>query len=654
MVFGILKDIKEGENRVICTPVEVASIRAAGHTVLVQSGAGVGSGFSDEKYAAAGAEIVAEAAEMWQRCDFLAKVKEIEPSEFGLPREGQMLYCCVHPAGHPEEVDALLKSKCIAITAEDSHRYGSPNCEAAGKQGALFGLESMLTINGGKGKFVGGFAGAPGMNVLILGGGTVGQGALSVLYALGANVTVMDINVGILRQLGDKYQGHINTMFCNQQTIASVLPQTDMVINCVKWPKQRKDFLITKEMLKLMEPGSVLVDISKDVTAAVCEFTSKKPEPIRTVTTFNEEQVKWAAEIINGAQRPLVYFGGGVRSAASCQPLRDLLKKAEIPATHTLMAAGVVPYGDPMNIGMVGMHGCYTSNRAVADCDVLIAVGTRFSDRVALNPKTFAKNATIIQIDIDASELGKNVDVDLSIVGDAAYVLNAMLPLVEEKKHPDWMKMIHEWQAQDYHPVSDASRLMPHQVIGEVCNQCGPEAVYVTDVGQHQMWAAQYIRHAKSRGFITSGGLGTMGFGYGAAIGAQMALGRDQRVVMFTGDGSFHMNLNEACTAVSYELPIITVIFNNSVLGMVRQWQTTFYGKRYSQTDPHRKTNFVKLAEGFGLKGYHCENLAQFQEAFADALKQKGPTWIECMIDKDEKVLPMIPGGGDINDIIMK
>ena len=290
----------------------------------------------------------------------------------------------------------------------------------------------------------------------------------------------------------------------------------------------------------------------------------------------------------------------------------------------------------------------------MADCDVLIAVGTRFSDRVALNPKTFAKNATIIQIDIDPSELGKNVEVDLSIVGDAAYVLQAMLPQIKEAKHPDWMKMIHEWQAQDYHPVSDPTHLMPHQVIGEVCNQCGPEAVYVTDVGQHQMWAAQYLRHAKSRGFITSGGLGTMGFGYGAAIGAQMALGRDQRVVMFTGDGSFHMNLNEACTAVSYELPIITVIFNNSVLGMVRQWQTTFYGKRYSQTDPHRHTDFVKLAEGFGLKGYRCTNLPEFQQAFAEALQRKGPTWIECIIDKDEKVLPMIPGGGDINDIIME
>ena len=269
MIFGILKDIKEGENRVICTPVEVASIVAAGHKVLVESGAGVGSGFADAKYAAAGAKICDTAKELWDTCDFLAKVKEIEPSEFGYLKENQMIYCCIHPAGHPEEVQAILDSKCIAITAEDSHRYGSPNCEAAGKQGALFGLESMLTINGGKGKFVGGFAGAPGMNVLILGGGTVGQGALSVLYALGANVTIMDINPGLLRTLGNQYNQKINTMFCTQETIASVLPQTDMVINCVKWPKQRKDFLITKEMLKLMEPGSVLVDISNDDPGAI-------------------------------------------------------------------------------------------------------------------------------------------------------------------------------------------------------------------------------------------------------------------------------------------------------------------------------------------------------------------------------------------------
>ncbi len=269
MVFGILKDTKEGENRVICTPVEVASIVSHGHRVLAEMGCGAGCGFTDEQYRAAGAEIVSVAEEIWARAEFVAKVKEIMPSEFGLPRENQIIYCCIHPAGHPEEVDALLSSRCIAITAEDSHRYGSPNCEAAGKQGALFGLESMLTINGGKGMYVGGFAGAPGMNVLILGGGMVGQGALSVLYALGANVTVMDINVGVLRMLGDKYNGHINTMMCNQETIKSLLPATDMVLNCVKWPKERKDFLITCEMLKLMEPGSVLVDISNDDPGAI-------------------------------------------------------------------------------------------------------------------------------------------------------------------------------------------------------------------------------------------------------------------------------------------------------------------------------------------------------------------------------------------------
>jgi len=247
----------------------VATIVAAGHQVLAQKDCGKAAGFPNKTYEKAGAEIVESAEEMYSRCDMVAKVKEFEESEYGLIRENQIILGCIHPAGHPEEVDAILKSKCIAFTAEDCHRYGSPNCEAAGKQGALFGLESMLTINGGKGKYVGGFAGAPGMNVLILGGGLVGQNALSVLYALGANVTVMDINVGVLRMINDKYDSKINTMFCTKEAIASVLPQTDMVINAVKWPKHRKDFLIDKEMLKLMEPGSVLVDISNDDPGAI-------------------------------------------------------------------------------------------------------------------------------------------------------------------------------------------------------------------------------------------------------------------------------------------------------------------------------------------------------------------------------------------------
>ena len=400
--------------------------------------------------------------------------------------------------------------------------------------------------------------------------------------------------------------------------------------------------------------GPVLVDIPKDITAASCEFTPKAPELIRTVTRYNEEDVKKAAQMINESERPIVYFGGGVRSAAGCQPLRDLLEKTGMPATYTLMAAGVLSYGEPHNLGLLGMHGCYAANKAIDEADLVIAVGTRFSDRVALNPDSFAKRAKIIQIDIDPSELGKNVDVDLSLTGDASYILQAILPYVEKTEHKLWMEQIRGWQKDDYKPVDSDTELKPHQIIDEICNQAGPEAVYVTDVGQHQMWAAQYLHHTKSRGFLTSGGLGTMGFGYGAAIGAQMALGRDARVVMLTGDGSFHMNLNEACTAISYDLPIITVIFNNQVLGMVRQWQTTFYEKRYSDTDPHRKTDFVKLAEGFGAKGYRAATPAEFKAAFADAMKQKGPSWIDCRIGKDEKVLPMIPGGGTVNDIIME
>ena len=400
--------------------------------------------------------------------------------------------------------------------------------------------------------------------------------------------------------------------------------------------------------------GPVLVDIPKDVTANKCEFTPKSAELIRTVTRVDEEEVRQAAELINKAQRPIVYFGGGVRSAAGCQPLRALLQKAGIPATHTLMAAGVLGYGEPHNLGMLGMHGGYAANKAVAEADLVIAVGTRFSDRVALNPDTFAKKAKIIQIDIDPSEMGKNVEIDLSIAGDAAYVLQALLPHIQPTEHKLWMEQIRAWQKVDYHPQDSDTELRPHQLIAELCRQAGPEAVYVTDVGQHQMWAAQYLHHTKSRGFLTSGGLGTMGFGYGAAIGAQMALGRDQRVIMLTGDGSFHMNLNEGCTAVSYNLPIITIIFNNQVLGMVRQWQTSFYEGRYSSTDPHRKTDFAKVAEGFGAKGYRAATPAEFAAALADAMKQDGPCWIDCRIGKDERVLPMIPGGGDIDDIIME
>lgn len=283
MNIGILKDIKNGENRVIATPAEVATLTADGNIVKVQKGAGAKAGFEDEAYAAAGAVLSDTAEEIYAGCDLVAKVKEFEPSEYGLLRENQIVFTCIHPAAHPQEVQALLDKKVIAFTAEDSHRYGSPNCEAAGKQGALFGLESMLTINGGKGKFVSGLGGAPGMKVLILGGGIVGQAALSVLHALGAWCTVMDINIGTLRSISRQYHEQVNTMISTKENIKKLLLETDLVLNCVKWPKGCKDYLIDRPMLKLMEKGSVIVDISNDDQGAIESFHETTHENPRYV-----------------------------------------------------------------------------------------------------------------------------------------------------------------------------------------------------------------------------------------------------------------------------------------------------------------------------------------------------------------------------------
>lgn len=282
MIFGVLKDIKNGEYRVIATPSEVASIIEDGHKALVQKDAGLKAGFLDEEYERVGAEIVESMEEMYKRCDFLAKVKELEPVEFNLLRENQIIFTCIHPAAHSEEVQALLDKKIIAFTAEDSHRYGSPNCEAAGKQGALMGLESLLSINGGSGKFVSGLAGAPGIKVLILGGGIVGKNALQVLQSLGAWVTIMDINIATLREIGKMYDEKVNTMISTKYNIKKMLPEMDLVINCVKWPKGSKEFLIDREMVKSMPRGSVIVDISNDygVIETFHETTHENPRYI--------------------------------------------------------------------------------------------------------------------------------------------------------------------------------------------------------------------------------------------------------------------------------------------------------------------------------------------------------------------------------------
>lgn len=410
----------------------------------------------------------------------------------------------------------------------------------------------------------------------------------------------------------------------------------------------RKAFYIAKSG----RPGPVLVDVTKDVTGALYEYSPRRPATVnRETSEIHKTDVENAVKMIQNAEKPFIFVGGGAVISGASKEITELSHRIQAPVCDSLMGKGGFSGEDPYYTGMLGMHGTKTSNLGVSQCDLLIVLGARFSDRVTGNVKTFANKAKILQVDIDAAEINKNVLVDTYIEGDVKEVLRRLLEEIPEKKHPKWMEHIQEMKAK--YPLNyDHTQLTGPYVIEKLYELTGGDAIITTDVGQHQMWAAQYIRHIRPRSFLTSGGLGTMGFGYGAAIGAKLAVG-DRPVIHLTGDGSFHMNLNEACTAVSYDLPIITVIFNNTVLGMVRQWQTAFYEKRYSSTDPHRKTNYVKLAEGFGAKGYHCESVAEFAQAFEQALKSKGPVWIECVIDKDEKVLPMIPAGGTIEDMIM-
>ena len=400
-------------------------------------------------------------------------------------------------------------------------------------------------------------------------------------------------------------------------------------------------------------PGPVLVDIPKDVTAAKTEYEAQPA--VKTVRCNGiKGDVREVAELINRSERPFIYFGGGVRLSEAGEELRQLIETADIPASYTLMAGGVLGYGEENNLGLIGMHGCYSANAAANRADVMLAIGTRFSDRVALNPDKFGHNARIVHIDIDPSEINKNIIADYSIVGDVKEVLTELLKYVKPTKRDAWHEQIKRWKQDDYKPEDSATELKPHYLVEKACEIAGKDAVYVTDVGQHQMWAAQFLHHTHPRNFLTSGGLGTMGYGYGAAIGAKIARGKDTTVVHFTGDGSFHMNMNEICTAVSYGVHVITVIFNNSVLGMVRQWQGAFYDRRFSSSEPERVTNYKAVAEGFGGHGFRCETPDEFEAAMKQAMEMDGPVWIECIVDREEKVLPMIPGGKTVHDTIFK
>ena len=409
-----------------------------------------------------------------------------------------------------------------------------------------------------------------------------------------------------------------------------------------------------REAFKIAESGRkgpVLVDITKDATSDMTEYERKEPFPLKPLPKMERDDMAAMVRYINAAEKPVCYIGGGVTASDACSELEELIEKADIPVVHTLMAAGVIGCDNPHDLGMVGMHGSVAANRAIDQADLVIALGARFSDRVALNPEKFARRAKIIQVDIDKSEINKNVDIDKCCVGDIKDFLTRILPYVEEKKRTEWNERVGGWKNKDRIYKDAHCKLHPAEVIHTICDMTDENTIYVTDVGQHQMWAAQFIKHHKAKKFLTSGGLGTMGYGYGAAIGAKIGCPED-RVIHITGDGSFHMNFNEGCTAVSEKLPIITVIMNNQVLGMVYQWQTLFYEKRYSSTTPERKTDYVKLAEGIGAKGFRAETPEEFKEAFEKALKEDGPVWIECIISREERVLPMIPSGKSVDDMI--
>lgn len=399
-------------------------------------------------------------------------------------------------------------------------------------------------------------------------------------------------------------------------------------------------------------PGPVLIDIPKDVTAAMCEFTSEPVEPILETYDVSDADFKRIAAEINAAKCPVIYYGGGILASGACKELLALMHKADIPATGTIMSLGCVPSDDPLYLGMIGMHGKVSAGWAVDRADLLLSIGARFSDRVATNTERFAPDARIIHIDVDAAEINKNMPADDFLVSDAKTFLSGVLPYIKEARHDAWRAQIEEWRTKlDYKPKDAEDCLHPHQIV-QICTELGgDELILATDVGQHQMWAAQYCVRNHPRQFLTSGGLGTMGFGYGAAIGAKVAK-PDHPVIHITGDGSFHMNLNELCTTVTYQIPVVTVIMNNQVLGMVRQWQRMFYEDRFSSTTLERKTDYVKLAEAFGAQGFRCTTPAEFRETLGKALAHNGPTVIDCVVDRDERVLPMIAAGQDIRNII--
>lgn len=407
----------------------------------------------------------------------------------------------------------------------------------------------------------------------------------------------------------------------------------------------RRAFYIAKSG----RPGPVLVDVPKDITGMKYEYEPCPPATVnREIKSIRKEDIDQALEMIREAEKPFIFVGGGCVISGADQEVRELARRIQAPVCDTLMGKGTFPGEDPLYTGMVGMHGTKASDLGVTECDLLIVLGARFSDRVTGNTKTFAHNAKILQIDVDAAEINKNIKVDASVIGDVKEVLKRLLEEVPEKEHPEWIAHIQELKSK--YPLNyDHTQLTGPYIIEKLYELTNGDAIISTEVGQHQMWAAQYYKYKRPRQLLTSGGLGTMGYGLGAAIGAKMGC-KDKTVINIAGDGCFRMNMNEIATATRYNIPVIEVVFNNHVLGMVRQWQTLFYGKRYSQTELYDQMDFVKVAEGMGAKAYRITKKEDVEPVLREAISLNIPVMIECQIGSDDKVFPMVPAGKPIEE----
>ena len=407
----------------------------------------------------------------------------------------------------------------------------------------------------------------------------------------------------------------------------------------------RRAFTIAKEG----SPGPVLVDITKDVTANECDYVKTTPKTIERVTdTIKEEDIVKAVNMIKEAKKPVVFAGGGAIASDASDELRRFVNKVDAPVVDSLMGKGAFDGTDPRYAGMLGMHGTKAANYSVTECDLLIVVGARFSDRVTGNTRKFANNAKILQFDVDAAEINKNIRTDASVIGDALEILKRINALLDQCNHSEWIQHVEELKA-DYPMKYNTDRLNGPLIMEKIFEVTGGDAIISTDVGQHQMWAAQHYKYKKPRTLLTSGGLGTMGYGLGAAIGAKVGC-RDKVVINIAGDGCFRMNMNELATAARYNIPVIEVIFDNHVLGMVRQWQDLFYGKRYSATVLDDSVDYVKIAEAMGIKAYTITKPEEIVPVFEEAISLNIPVLIECQLNRDDKVFPMVSPGAPISE----